>query len=660
LGTDNPLGPTYAQLNFIVTFSTLGGDVVRTFSSEGTSEISYEIPTGTYIVSVNIFQWTGTSNGPIYAVGEAVPNPVVINGGHNIIRIQISQARVVVSPAAVNISQGSTQQFSVQVIGAASQSVSWGFPGVATDTNITPAGLFTVDLTEPLGSLTLTATSMADPTLEGTATITVVAPGSLTGSVSITGNPWLGQTITADTSGLDGIGAIAYAWRRGLNLIGTDSPNYTLVAADVGQSITVTVTRAGMPGEVISAAITPGLAPVYVDISGGASNIPFSSLQEALNTITAAGTYTVRVVNTVYNSGPLTFPSGSSGRNISLTPNGAATTIQLSSTGSLFTIPANIHLTLGNGVTLQGRDPNTAPLVAVANSGQLTMTPGSVVRGNVNTNSDPFAAFLGGGVSVRGGTFTMIGGLITGNSAMWPGGGVFAWGSFTMDGGEISYNTATQGGGVNVNNGTFNMNGGDIINNMVVANGTGGGVAVAAGGSFTLSNGNIEYNEANSGGGVCVAGSGTLFEMNNGRIASNIARANGGGVRMVSGANFTLIGGSILGNEALFGGGVHVSGASFTMRGGVISGNQATQWSGGVHLLASANPSFTKAPLVPGDNSGIIAGTGHASPNVVIGFSDRGHAVFVSTLPPSRRETTVEQNQELSWVADVADGAWAD
>jgi hypothetical protein len=59
-------------------------------------------------------------------------------------------------------------------------------------------------------------------------------------SVVITGTAQQGQTLTATVSDDDGISvAIAYQWKRGSTLIGTNSATYVLVQADVGSTITV-------------------------------------------------------------------------------------------------------------------------------------------------------------------------------------------------------------------------------------------------------------------------------------------------------------------------------------------------------------------------------------------------------------------------------------
>ena len=111
------------------------------------------------------------------------------------------------------------------------------------------------------------------------------------------------------------------------------------------------------------------------------------------------------------------------------------------------------------------------------------------------------------------------------------GGGVFVedYGTFTMIGGKISGNTANYGGGVCVYDyGAFTMTGGEITDN---SGGTGGG-GVFVLGSFEMENGTISGNStSDSGGGVCVSRENNgVFEMTGGTISDNTADYDGGGV----------------------------------------------------------------------------------------------------------------------------------
>ena len=181
------------------------------------------------------------------------------------------------------------------------------------------------------------------------------------------------------------------------------------------------------------------------------------------------------------------------------------------------------------------------------------------------------------------GTFTMSGGIISGNT----GRGVSVSGKFIMSGGSISSNS---GSGVYVENSSnerlFLMEGGTISGNS--GNGVDVGYTSNTGyssGTFTMSGGNISSNSRR---GVNVQ-AGT-FIMKSGTISGHTADANGGGVYVNSrgvsfntSGRFTMSGGTISGNTSSGnGGGVYVGG-TFTMTGGTISGNTASGNGGGVY-----------------------------------------------------------------------------
>ena len=197
------------------------------------------------------------------------------------------------------------------------------------------------------------------------------------------------------------------------------------------------------------------------------------------------------------------------------------------------------------------------------------LTGGVITGGNGQTQSEEGYLYnCGGGVVVSGGTFTMTGGNIAGNTGS--GGGVYLSkdGAFTMKGGSITGNSTTNlGGGVFVDFGTFTMEGGKITGNASASNG--GGVFVNAG-TFTMKNGDITDNTASGGGGVCIySGS---FTMSGGDITGNTAESFGGGVWL--GGNSSMSGGSITGNTAYRGGGVFMNSGTFTLSGNpTITGN---------------------------------------------------------------------------------------
>ena len=101
--------------------------------------------------------------------------------------------------------------------------------------------------------------------------VTLADAPSLSGTVSITGTAAFGGTLTANTSGLTPtpLGTLSYQWKRGSTNIGSNSATYTLTQADIGSTITVTVSSSNHSGSrtsaptatVVKATQTPPAAP---------------------------------------------------------------------------------------------------------------------------------------------------------------------------------------------------------------------------------------------------------------------------------------------------------------------------------------------------------------------------------------------------------------
>ncbi|MDR0636000.1 MAG: hypothetical protein LBF87_02855 [Treponema sp.] len=175
----------------------------------------------------------------------------------------------------------------------------------------------------------------------------------------------------------------------------------------------------------------------------------FAQAISAINNDNAGGAYTITLKGD-FSAAPVSFTENAS-KTITIKGDGIARTISNNGGKALFTVPQGISLVLDSGATLDGNG-KTASLVSVS-GGTLVMKNGSTVR-----------RAKASGVYVAGGTFTMEGGIISGNTARpGSGGGVYvaSTATFTMEGGTISGNTARNGsgGGVYVAGGTFTKRG---------------------------------------------------------------------------------------------------------------------------------------------------------------------------------------------------------
>ncbi|MDR1308077.1 MAG: hypothetical protein LBK74_10955 [Treponema sp.] len=120
---------------------------------------------------------------------------------------------------------------------------------------------------------------------------------ALTGAVSITGTPDVGETLTADTTSLGGSGAIGYRWGRGdapagpfTDIASATAAAYILTAADNGKYIVVTVTRAGYSG---SAGSGSGLGPVGLPALAGTVSITQTGQTLTADTTSLGGSGTI-------------------------------------------------------------------------------------------------------------------------------------------------------------------------------------------------------------------------------------------------------------------------------------------------------------------------------------------------------------------------------
>ena len=112
----------------------------------------------------------------------------------------------------------------------------WQTSGVFTGLNINTTYNFYTRISE-------TATHNASAS--STALSVTTNKAVISGTVTIFGNPKVGQTLSADISGVIPSGAtVSYKWKAGTVQIGTNS-TYTVLDADIGESITVTVTGIG-------------------------------------------------------------------------------------------------------------------------------------------------------------------------------------------------------------------------------------------------------------------------------------------------------------------------------------------------------------------------------------------------------------------------------
>ncbi len=131
-----------------------------------------------------------------------------------------------------------------------------------------------------------------------------------TGSVSITGTPTQGQTLTAANSlaDADGLGAITYTWKAGGEVVG-GGRSYTLTQTEVGKTITVTAsyTDGGNAAESVTSTATTAVLNV--------NDPPMTNVNDAPNgSVKISGTttqgYTLDILNRIFDLDGISMSEG--------------------------------------------------------------------------------------------------------------------------------------------------------------------------------------------------------------------------------------------------------------------------------------------------------------------------------------------------------------
>jgi hypothetical protein len=141
-----------------------GTSTVGTISSSGAYTAPGTVPSGTITVSATSVAdptKSGTTTVTVTASGPTIS--------------------VSVTPNTVTVAVNQMQQFTASVTNTSNTSVTWMVNGVTGGTStvgtISSSGAYTAPGTVPSGTITVSATSVADPTKSGTATVTVAASG---------------------------------------------------------------------------------------------------------------------------------------------------------------------------------------------------------------------------------------------------------------------------------------------------------------------------------------------------------------------------------------------------------------------------------------------------------------------------------------------------
>jgi len=251
---------------------------------------------------------------------------------------------------------------------------------------------------------------------------------------------------------------------------------------------------------------------VYLSLDKGVV-VSEVELREAVNN--AVGPQVIKLDKDIVLTETLVIPAN---KEITLTSNSDTEFFKLIGADGENTITVNGDGLLWiDGVIVTHEGSGSGSGVFVEPDGTFIMVDGEII-GNNGWRGVTGSGGGGGGV-YNCGVFTMLGGVISGNTAAIGGGVlIIPCGVFELKGGVVTNNVADYGGGVDAD-GTFNMSGGMITNN--VATYYGGGVYVN--GFFSISSGEITYNTAVREGGGVYSGHFGTFNRFGGEISGNVA-----------------------------------------------------------------------------------------------------------------------------------------
>ncbi|WP_010253541.1 FN3 associated domain-containing protein [Treponema primitia] len=289
---------------------------------------------------------------------------------------------VTVTPAATELEQGTNLQFTAAVVvkGDAANTVTWEI-GETTKpgTGITADGLLTVANDEPLGTLTITASSTFDTGKSGSAAVTVIAPVPVNGVIRVTVSPKdtsvdKGSTkqLTADVETENDTVSKSVIWEiledadegtyiTGLGVL-TVSPEETLT------TLTIRASSTASPGKYDTAAVTitvPSSEPTVLSVTVSPNTVEVekgTTRQFQADVVVSGGaadtvTWTVSggiTETTISDAGLLTVASGETAASLTVTAASTADTAKSDTAAVTVTAPVTVP-----GITSVAVSPKT-------------------------------------------------------------------------------------------------------------------------------------------------------------------------------------------------------------------------------------------------------------------------------------------------------------
>jgi CSLREA domain-containing protein len=306
------------------------------------------------------------------------------------------------------------------------------------------------------------STSATSVTVNSSTSLTATSPAGAPGTVNVTVTTAAGTTTLS--AAFTYVGPTAY-------LVTTLTDDATGVA---GNCIPGATSNAGLNN---NCSLRDAIAAANALPSGVPATINFYSPLFASATRTSPSVYAIgangnlSITGAVTINGPTGSDAGGTFSELAIDGTGGSSGIFYLSSGSNAVALNQLIIRNGSNLSYGGG--------IVVNGGTLTLT-GSTLSGNSARGPEG-----GGGIFVSGGTAVVMGSTLVGNSGAGSGGGIsITGGTLTVSGSTLSGNSAVFGGGILVFSGTVTVTGSTLSGN---AGNAGGGIYVQ-GGTLTVSN----------------------------------------------------------------------------------------------------------------------------------------------------------------------------
>ncbi|HLJ48142.1 MAG TPA: hypothetical protein VKU01_19140 [Bryobacteraceae bacterium] len=270
-------GSTGVQLTVAPTSATVQPGQSKQFTATVTGSSNTAVTwtaTGGTITTGGLFT-AGSTAGSFTVTATSVADTT--KSGTAQVTIQpATPVSVTVSPASASLQSAQTKQFTATVTGSSNTAVTW----TGTGGTITTGGLFTAGSTA--GSFTVTATSVADPTKSGSASVTIT-PAPISVAVSPTSASLQPGQTKQFSATVTGTSNTAVTWTA---TGGTISTSGLFTAGSTAGSFTVTATSVADPTKSGSASVTITAAPVSVTVSPTSASLQPGQTKQFSATVT--------------------------------------------------------------------------------------------------------------------------------------------------------------------------------------------------------------------------------------------------------------------------------------------------------------------------------------------------------------------------------------